>query len=68
MEEYKKVWIRKDMNKEEREEENELKKSAKEKNEARTEMEKRKFYWRVIDLRLRKWYRKRENTEVIDLK
>ena len=36
---YKKVWVKKDMNKEERAIENELRREAKEKNEARTETE-----------------------------
>ena len=44
------------MNEEERQKINELIKEAKEKNENRTEEEKKKFYWKVKDERLRKWY------------
>ena len=57
-EEYKKVWVRPDLNEEERAKLNELWNEAKEKKQSRTETEKRRFYWRVIDMRLRKWYRK----------
>ena len=57
-EEYKKVWVRRDLNEDERAKLGELWNEAKEKNQNRTETEKRRFYWRVIDMRLRKWYRK----------
>ena len=63
---YKKVWIKRDMNKEEREAERELKQVASEKNEERTEMEKKRFYWKVIDMKLRKWYLKREEAEAMN--
>ena len=56
VEQYKKVWIKRDMNEEERFKINELIKEAKEKNENRSEEEKKKFYWKVKDERLRKWY------------
>ena len=56
VERYKKVWIKRDMNEEERQKINELIKEAKEKNENRTEEEKKKFYWKVKDERLRRWY------------
>ena len=49
VERYKKVWIKRDMNEEERQKINELIKEAKEKNENRTEEEKKKFYWKVKD-------------------
>ncbi len=35
---------------------------ANEKNEARSEEEKKKFFWRVMDMNLRKWYKKEEET------
>ena len=35
---------------------NVLIKKAKEKNEMRMEEEKHKFYWRVLDLKVKKWY------------
>ena len=41
---------------EEREKERELRDEVKEKNERRTETGKKKFYWRVLDMKLRKWY------------
>lgn len=59
-EKYKKVWIREDLNEEERARRNELIKDAKEKNEQRSETEKNKFYWRVLDGKTKKWYIKRE--------
>ena len=43
------IWIKRDMNLEERENEKMLKIEAKEKNEKRTEIEKKIFYWRVLD-------------------
>ena len=49
---YKNIWIKRDMNMEERD----LKDEAKEKNERRTETEKKKFYCRVLYMKLRKWY------------
>lgn len=65
MEKYKKVWIKREMNREEREAEQELRQEAKEKNEARSEMEKKRFYWKVIDMKLRRWYLKREEAEAV---
>ena len=44
------------MNLEEREKERELRNEAREKNEMRTETEKEKFFWRVLDMKLRKWF------------
>ena len=53
---YKDMWIKRDVNLEEREREKELRNEAKEKNGNRTETEKKNLYWRVLDMRLRKWY------------
>ena len=55
-EDYRRVWIRRDLNEDERVKVNELWNEAKEKNMNRTETEKKSFYWRVKDMRLRKWY------------
>ena len=55
-EELKNLWLRRDINEEERNRLKELVKTAKEKNDERTEEEKKAFFWRVLDLRLRKWY------------
>ena len=52
--EYKDVWIKRDMNLEERQKEKELRQKAKEKNLQRTETKRKKFYWRVLDMRLRR--------------
>ena len=41
---------------EEREKERELRNEAREKNKMRTETEKEKFFWRVLDMKLRKWF------------
>ena len=54
--EYKQIWVKREMSQEEREKERELRTEAREKNEERTEIERKKFYWRVIDLRLKRWY------------
>ena len=55
-EEFKKVWIKRDHSAEEREKIRELWNEADGKNESRTESEKKKFRWKVVDMRLRKWY------------
>ena len=62
--EYKDVWIKREMNLEEREKERELRKEAREKNEKRTETEKEKFFWRVLDMKLRKWFIKGKREEI----
>lgn len=59
-ERYKDVWIRKDLNEEERARRNELMNEAKEKNDQRSEEEKNRFYWRVVEEKIKKWYIKRE--------
>ena len=53
-EEFKNVWINRDLDEEERNKVKELVKEAKQKNDMRTEEEKEKFYWKVRDLRVRK--------------
>ena len=53
-EKYKKVWINRDMDRQEREELRELVEQAKQKNLQRTEEERGKFYWKVRDLKLRR--------------
>ena len=52
--EFKHVWINKDLDEEERNNVKELITEAKQKNDMRTEEEKEQFYWRVRDQRLRK--------------
>ncbi len=59
---FKNVWVRKDRSVEERNMIRDLKKQANGKNEARSEEEKKKFFWRVMDMDLRKWYKKEEET------
>ncbi len=59
-EKYREVWIRKDLNEEERASINELIKEAKAKNEQRPEEERNRFYWRVIEGKIKKWYVKRK--------
>ncbi len=56
---FKQVWIRREMNEEERKKVNELRSEAKERNEQRTQEERELSFWRVMDLRLRKWYMRR---------
>ena len=55
---WKKVWINRDLDEEERIKQRELVGEAKEKNDNRTEEEK-KFYWKAVDLRIRKKYYKK---------
>ena len=57
--EWKKVWINRDLDEEERIKQRELVGEAKEKNDNRTEEEKKKFYWKAVDLRIRKKYYKK---------
>ena len=62
-EEHKDVWMR-DMNLEERQKEKDLRQEAKEKkNLKRTETEKT-FYWKVLDMRLRRWFIREKEEEV----
>ncbi|XP_076032713.1 uncharacterized protein LOC143020304 isoform X2 [Oratosquilla oratoria] len=60
-EQYKKIWIKREMNKEEREEEKQKRLEAKTKNENRTESEKERFYWRVVNMKLRKFDIQKKN-------
>ena len=48
---------------EERQKERELRQEAKEKNLRRTETEKKTFYWRVLDMRLRRWFTREKEEE-----
>ena len=57
--EWKKVWINRDLDEEERVKQRELIGEAKEKNDSKTEEERKKFYWKAVDLRLRKKYYKK---------
>ena len=57
MEEIKQVWIKRDMNEEERKKERELLAEAQTKNEERTEEQVENFYWRVVDQKVRKWWK-----------
>ena len=59
--EYKRVWLRNDLNEEERAKLSQLWETAKEKNLTRTAEEEVKFYWKVKDMKLRKWYIRKEN-------
>ena len=56
VDEFKKIWISKDLDMEEREIQRNLVIEAKQKNEQRTEEEKKKFHWRVRDLRMKKYF------------
>ena len=38
-----------------------LLKEVKEKNEMKTEVEKQKFYWKVLELQVKKWYIQKKN-------
>ena len=53
-EETKKIYIRRDLNEEERKELMELKREVKSKNKMRTEVQQKSFYWMVIDMKIQK--------------
>lgn len=53
----KKVLVRKDRSVEESNMIRDLKTQANEKNGARSEEERKKIFWRVMNMDLRKWYR-----------
>ncbi|MPC17894.1 hypothetical protein E2C01_010763 [Portunus trituberculatus] len=52
--EHKDIWIKRDL--EGREKEKVLRSVTNEKNEKRGEIEKKNFYWQVLDVKLKKWY------------
>ena len=58
------VWIKRNKNLDERQREKNLREEAEEKNLKRTEIEKKKFYWRVSDMRLRKCFIQEKEEEV----
>ena len=53
---YERLMIRKDLNEEEREKLKMMKDQVKVKNEERSEEERKVFFWRIKDMRVRKWY------------
>ena len=55
-EETKAIYIRRNMTQEEREKVRELVTEMKERNEARSEEERNKFFWKVRNERLKKWW------------
>ena len=57
---YKDVWLKRDLDEEERSKMKELSQCAKDRNEKRTEEEKKEFFWRILDMRLVKWYVRKE--------
>lgn len=59
-EEFKRVWIREDLNEDQRAKRNEAIQEAREKNDQRSEEEKSRFFWRVLDGKVRKWFTKGE--------
>ena len=63
IEEFKQIWIKRDRTREERTTISELRNEANEKKDQRSEVEKKNFYWRVIDMRLKKWYKREEKQE-----
>ena len=57
------IWIRSDMNEEERSKLKELRGEARTKNEERTQEQAKSFVWRVVDLKLKKWWLKDSRKE-----
>lgn len=55
MDEYKDIWLKRDLTEEERNRKKELVQCAKERNEERSEEEKNEFFWRVLDMRVVRW-------------
>ncbi len=58
------IYIRREMNEEERNKVKELKEEAKTKNEERTQEQAERYMWRVIDMKMRKWWLKNAEQEV----
>ncbi|MPC67751.1 hypothetical protein E2C01_061934 [Portunus trituberculatus] len=55
--EYKDMWIKREVNLEKREKEKVLRSELKlRKKKQEKDIEKNNFYWRVLDMRLKKWY------------
>ena len=54
--EYSKIYLRKDLNKEERENLKIMLQEARNKNESRSEEEKESFFWKVKDMKIKKWF------------
>ncbi len=52
----KNIWLRRDLNEKERKELIKMKEEVKAKNKERSEDQKETFYWRVLDMKVRKWY------------
>ena len=65
-EEMKNVWIRRCLNKEDRETLKEKIEEAKQKNEARSEEEESRFFLRVVGLQVRKWYKNKREMETAE--
>ena len=61
--EYKDVWLKRDLNLEEWQKEKDPRQEAEEKILKRTETEK-KFYWKMLDMRLRRWFIRQREEEV----
>ncbi len=58
IEEMKEIWIKRDMNEEERSKLKKLRVEAQSKNEERTQEQARRFVWKVVDMKVRKWCHK----------
>ena len=65
-EEMKNVWIRRCLNKEDRETLKGKIEEAKQKNEARSEEEESRFFFRVVGLQVRKWYKNKREMETAE--
>ncbi len=65
-EQYSKVWIKRDMNEEERLKVNNLIKKQRQKMRTEQRKRKKKFSWNVKDERLRKWYLTRKRIENVN--
>ncbi len=53
---FKQIWIRRDLSEEERKKMNDMLNQANAKNGEGTEEEKKKFYWKAVDMKLKKWF------------
>ncbi len=52
------TWIKRDMNEKERSKLKELRVEVQSKNEERTQEQARRFIWKVVDIKVRKWWHK----------
>ncbi|MPC87444.1 hypothetical protein E2C01_082306 [Portunus trituberculatus] len=64
--EFKDIWIKREMNMEKREKEKVLRNEAKENTRKGRRSRKKKFYRRILNMRLKKWYLRKEEEVMVE--